>query len=150
MMKHSRWSAQECRLIRKGDVSQLGRDIRDFHLRADDPLALAGAPVMAGAAAIAKFPNALIGLLSSEEATPLEEGGLAYTTRDIRSATHNLLATGKNILTLHPIRALGSAVKTTFDAFDVVTVDPLLDIGNGIFGHQYKKTRSSMSQVLAA
>jgi hypothetical protein len=149
-MMNVSWSAQEMRLIQKGDLRQLGSDIRDFHLRADDPLALAGAPIMAGAAAIAKIPNAIVGQFSSEEAIPLGEGGLAYTTRDIRSAASNLLATGKNILTLHPLRAVGSAAKTVFDALDVVTVDPLLDIGTGVFGHQNKKTRSRMAEVLAA
>lgn len=143
-------SAKEMRLIRKGDIRQLGRDIRDYHLRGDDPLATVGAPIMTAAAGITKFGNAIVGQFSSEEAVPLEEGGLAYTTRDVRSATRNALGTLKNIITLHPVRAVGSAAKTVFDAVDIVTVDPLLDLGNGLFGHQYKKTRSSLNKLMAA
>jgi hypothetical protein len=144
------WSAGESRLLKKGDLKQLGEDIRERHLRADDPLALAGSVVMAPAVALSKVGNAIVGQFSSAEAEPLDEGGLAYMRRDIRSATQNLLETGRNILTLHPIRALGSALKTGFDVVDIATVDPLLDIGSGLFGHQYRKSRSQMAEVLAA
>lgn len=143
-------TAKETRLLRKGDLRQLGHDINERHVRADDPLALAGSVVMAPAAAFSKVGNALVGQFSSAEAVPLEEGGLAYLRRDIASATKNLLETGKNIATLHPIRALGSAIKTGFDAIDVVTVDPLLDIGSAVFGHTQSKTRARIEQTLAA
>lgn len=105
---------------------------------------------MAPAVAISKVGNALVGQFSSAEAEPLDDGGLAYMRRDVRSAVTNLVETGKNILTLHPFRAVGSALKTGFDVVDLVTVDPLLDIGSGLVGHQYKKSRSHIAQALAA
>lgn len=143
------WSAREKRLIQKGDFKQLGRDINGHHLRADDPLALAGSVVMAPAVALSKAGNALVGQFSSAEAVPLDDGGLAYIRRDIASATGNLLETGKNIIKLKPVAALGSAAKTVFDGLDVVTVDPLLDIGSGIFGHTQTKARARMARVMA-
>lgn len=148
-MTNTTWSAREKRLIHKGDFKQLGQDINGHHLRADDPLALAGSVVMAPATAFSKVGNALVGQFSSAEAVPLDDGGLAYIRRDVSSAAKNLLETGKNMITLHPIRAVGSALKTGFDAVDLVTVDPLLDIGSGIFGHTQTKARARMAKVMA-
>lgn len=152
LMMHPHWSssAKEARLIHKGDFRQLGRDINEHHLRADDPLAAAGSVIMAPAVAISKAGNALVGEFSSAEAQPLDDGGLAYIRKDIGSAAKNLFETGKNIVTLHPLRALGSGAKTVFDAVDLVTVDPLLDVGSAIFGHTQTKTRARMASVMNA
>lgn len=143
------YSAKESRLIYEGDLRQLGRDINDYHIRADDPLAAAGSVVLAPAAGISKFGNALVGEFSDAPAEPLGEGGLKYISRDIRSAGTNLLAAGKNLVTLHPIKATGNVLKAGFDGVDVVLVDPLLDIGSGAFGHNNRKTRYAVSQTLA-
>jgi hypothetical protein len=135
-------SSAEQRLIRKGDIGQLGRDIKDFHIRADDPLAAAGSVVMAPAAAIAKAGNAIVGSFSPEPAVPLGESGFKYIARDVQSLANNAVGAVRNLLTLHPLRAAGNVVKGAFDAVDLVTVDPLLDVGSGIFGHQNKVRRS--------
>ncbi len=144
----SSWSAREMRLIAKGDIGQLTRDIGDFHLRADDPLALAGSVIMAPAVGITKIGNAIAGEFSSEQAEPLGEGGLRYISRDIRSAGRNLFAAAKNLVTLHPIRAAGNLVKAGFDGVDIVFIDPVLDVGSGVFGHQ-NKVRHSIARTLA-
>ena len=136
------------RLIAKGDIGQLTRDIGDFHLRADDPLALAGSVIRAPAVGITKIGNAIAGEFSSEQAEPLGEGGLRYISRDIRSAGRNLFAAAKNLVTLHPIRAAGNLVKAGFDGVDIVFIDPVLDVGSGVFGHQ-NKVRHSIARTLA-
>lgn len=143
------WSAREQRLIAKGDVGQFGRDIRDYHIRADGPLETAGSVVMPVAVGVTKIGNAIAGLFSSEQAEPLQEGGLKYISRDVRSAGRNLLAAGKNLVNLHPLRAAGNIVKTVFDGVDIVFVDPVLDVGAGVFGHQ-NKVRRSVSRTLAS
>ncbi len=147
MKKVPRWSAKESRFLHRGNISQFGRDTRDFHIRADGPLETMGAPVMTAAAAIAKLPNAIVGSFSPEEAIPLGEGGLKYTALDIKSIGGNAVGAMKNLLTLHPVKALGNVVAGTFDALDVVTVDPLLDVGSGVFGHQ-QKVRRGMNAAL--
>jgi len=141
-MRNTLTSQAENRLIRRGDVRQLGRDIKDFHVRADDSLAAAGTVVMAPVAVFAKAGNAIAGLFSPEEAVALEEGGFKYTARDIKSLTRNTTGAVRNLLTLHPLKAAGNVLKGAFDAVDIVTVDPLLDVGSGIFGHQEKARRS--------
>ncbi len=142
-------SSAEQRLIRHGDIEQLYRDTRDYHIRADDPLAAAGTVVMAPAAALAKAGNAIAGVFSPEEAVPLEEGGFKYTARDIKSLAGNTAGAIKNLLTLHPIKAAGNVLKGAFDAVDIVTVDPLLDVGSGIFGHQKKRNDRKIFGMLA-
>lgn len=141
-------SAKEERLIARGDIKQWGRDIDDFHIRADDPLATAGSVIMAPAVAITKIGNAIAGEFSTEQAEPLKGGGIKYISRDVRSAGKNILAAGKNLLTLHPLRAAGNVLKAGFDGLDIVFVDPLLDIGSGISGHQ-NRARSSIQKTLA-
>lgn len=141
------FSQAENRLIHRGDIGQLGRDIKDYHIRADDPLAAAGTVVMAPIAAVSKAGNAIAGVFSPEEAVPLEEGGFKYTARDVKSLVNNTAGAVKNVLTLHPIKAAGNILKGAFDAVDIVTVDPLLDVGSGIFGHQNKARRSVQSTV---
>lgn len=147
-------TARESRLIFRHDMTQLWRDTNERHIQAirhpiKDPVGAIGAPVMAVGAGVAKIGNAVAGLFSSEEAKPLPDGGLAYLRRDIGSVGTNAAAAIKNILTLHPLRAAGNVIKGTFDALDVVTVDPLLDVGSGIFGHQHN-VRNSVQHTLAA
>lgn len=143
------WSAKEQRLILRGDIGQLTRDIGDFHVRADGPLETVGSVVMPVAVGVTKVGNAIAGLFSSEQAEPLAEGGMKYTSRDIRSAGRNLVAAGKNLVTLHPLRAAGNLVKTVFDGVDIVFVDPVLDVGSGVFGHQ-NRVRHSVGRTLAS
>lgn len=140
-------SAKENRLIAKGDIGQFGRDLADFHLRTDGVAETAGSLIMAPVVGITKIGNAVAGEFSSVPATPLGDGGLKYTIRDARSAISNIFAAGKNLLTLHPLRAAGNLVKAGFDGVDLA-IDPLLDIGSGIFGHQHR-TRHSVKKIFA-
>lgn len=149
MKLFSSWSAKEQRLIAKGDFGQLTRDIGDFHVRADGPLETLGSAIMPVAVGVTKIGNTIVGAFSSEEAEPLGDGGLKYISRDVRSAGRNLLAFGKNVITLHPLRATGNLVKAGFDGADIVFVDPVLDVGSGVFGHQ-NKVRHSVFRTLAA
>lgn len=129
---------REHRLLRKGDIGQFGRDVSDYHLRTDDPIAAAGSVVMAPAAAIAKFPNAIAGAIGSQPAKPLPEGALGYMRRDATSAVKNLVG---GVLTLRP----GKILKGAFDTLDLVTVDPLLDAGSVVFGHTRRKTHGILA-----
>lgn len=148
------YCTEERRLIYKGDIGQLGSDIKDFHVRTDGPIEMAGSVVMAPAVGFTKLGNAVVGHFSDQEAEPLKEGGLKYISRDFRSAGKNLLATGKNLVTLHPLRALGNAAKTLLDGTDIVFVDPFLDVGSGAFGHNRRQisaaTRSDAQYTLAS
>lgn len=128
----------EKRLIHKGDIGQFGRDVNDFHFRADGPIETAGSVVMTPAAVLAKLPNALAGEFSDKQAEPLGEGPLAYTARDVRSAFSNLLG---GALSLKP----GRVLKGAFDAFDAVTTDPLLDLGKAVSRHTRRKANTTLS-----
>ncbi|MFA5272932.1 MAG: hypothetical protein WC353_02105 [Candidatus Peribacter sp.] len=145
MFPYVRHASAERRLIRRGDLAQLGKDIDAFHIRTDDPIAAAGSVVMAPAVAVTKIGNALGGEFSDLPAQPLGEGVFKYTMRDIASLGGNTLSAAKNLLTLHPIRAAGNVLKGGLDALDIITVDPVLDIGSGLAGH----TRRQVSNVLA-
>ncbi len=149
MNNHFSWSAKEERLIAKNDIDQFGRDIADFHIRGDGVLPAVGSVIMAPAVAFAKIGNAIAGEFSDEQAEPLRDGGLKYISRDIRSAGRNLFAAGKNLVTLHPLRAAGNLVKAGFDGVDIVFFDPVLDVGSGVFGHQ-NRVRHSVQSTLAA
>lgn len=139
-------SQAESRLIYKGDLGQFGRDLRDFHLRADGAREAAGSVILAPAAAIMKAPNALVGTLSNHPADPLPEGPLAYTRRDVWSLLANTGNAAKNLVTLHPLRATGNVIKGVFDAGDVLT-DPFLDFGAAIAGHTRRKASSVLSSA---
>lgn len=152
-MKHvTSLGLREARLLRKNDIRQGWEDLRDFHLRADGLLPAVGTLVMAPAVLFSKTGNAIIGQFSPNEAEPLGEGGLKYISRDVRSAASNVFGAVKNLnpIDFHPIRAAGNLVKAGFDGVDIVIVDPFLDIGSGAFGHQNRKTRSAISETLAA
>jgi hypothetical protein len=143
------WSAKETRLIARGNIPQLGRDIRDFHIRADDPLAAAGTVVMAPAAALGKIGNAIGGTLSPEEAVPLGEGGLKYIEQDVATLKENAKGAARNLLGVRPIKFGGNVLAGALSVADLVTIDPLLDIGSGAFGHQERKTRAAIAHTLA-
>jgi len=134
---------REARLLRRGDLKQFGEDLSDFHIRTDNPLAMAGSLVMAPAVAVTKLGNAIGGEFSDRKAVPLGEGFLKYTTRDIQSLVGNTASAIGNLLTLHPLRAAGNVVKGTLDGLDLAT-DPFLDIGSGIFGHTRRKTSQTL------
>ena len=135
----------EHRLVRRGDLKQFGKDLNDYHIRTDNPLAMAGSVVMAPAVAVTKVGNALAGEFSDRPAEPLGDGFLKYTARDIKSLAGNTLSAVGNLLTLHPLRAAGNVLKGGLDALDIVVVDPRLDVGSGLVGH----TRRQTSSVLA-
>lgn len=135
----------ERRLLKKGDLKQFASDLNEFHLRRDDPIAMAGSVVMAPAALILKGPNALVGAaLNSRQADPLGEGPLAYTRRDVWSLLGNTFEAGKNLITLHPLRAGGNIIKGAFDASDLLT-DPFLDAGAAIVGHTRRQVSNSLT-----
>ncbi len=138
-------SSAERRLIHKGDLGQFGKDLNEFHLRTDDPIAMAGSVLMAPAVAVTKIGNAIGGEFSDQQAKPLGEGILKYTTRDIASLAGNTVSAVKNLLTLHPLRAAGNVLKGGLDALDIVAVDPALDIGSGIVGHTRRQVSSSLA-----
>jgi len=146
MINNVSTSARESRLLQYGGIKQLGEDIK-VHIRTDDPIATAGTFVMAPAAFVSKIGNAVADEFSPNPAVPLGEGGMKYIKRDVQSITLNAASAIGNIVTLHPIKAAGNAIKVVFDAGDLILVDPLLDVGSGIFGHQ-NKTQSSLQQVL--
>ena len=141
---HSVHGMTEARLIRRGDIRQFGKDVNDYHIRTDDPLAMAGSVIMAPAVAITKVGNAIAGEFSDRTAEPLGDGVLKYTTRDIKSLVGNTASAVKNVLTLHPLRAAGNVIKGAFDGLDLVT-DPFLDVGSGIFGHTRRKTAATLA-----
>ncbi len=130
--------AAEHRLIRKNDMETFVDDLRTHHLRTDGGLEAAGSVIMAPAVAITKFPNAVVGTLSGTTSPELREGFGMYTGRDIRSLGQNTVSAIGNLLTLHPLRAAGNVVKGAFDAVDIAVVDPLLDVGSALVGHQTK------------
>lgn len=151
-LRPSRIGLGEARLLRKGDIKQAWEDLKDFHVRADGFLPTVGSFVMAPIVFASKAGNAIVGEFSPNEAEPLGEGGLKYISRDVRSAAGNLLGAVKNLnpLDFHPIRAVGNVAKAGFDGLDIVVTDPLIDLGSGAFGHQNRKTRSAISETLAA
>lgn len=132
-------------MLRKGDLGQFGKDLNEFHVRTDDPIAMAGSVLMAPAVAVTKIGNAIGGEFSDRPAVPLGDGILKYTIRDIKSLVGNTAGAIGNLLTLHPLRAAGNVLKGGMDALDIVAVDPALDIGSGIVGH----TRRQVSHSLA-
>lgn len=148
-------SLREKRLIAISHTGQLGNDIKRFHLRADGPLETVGAIPLAVGAGIGKIGNTIVGDISNAlgaqvEPIPLGEGNFKYMRRDIASVADNALGFGKNVLTLHPIRATGNVVKGAFDLVDLTLVDPLLDGGTAVFGHAYEKKGGSrvLSQAM--
>lgn len=134
----------ESRLIGRGDLKQFGKDVNDYHIRTDNPLAMAGSIIMAPAVALTKLGNAVVGEFSDRTAEPLSEGMLKYTGRDIKSLIGNTASAVKNLLTLHPLRAAGNVAKGAMDGLDLVT-DPFLDVGSGIFGHTRRKTAATLA-----
>ncbi len=128
----------EHRLMQKGDIGQLIEDTNQFHVRGDSARRFAGSLIMAPAVAITKFGNAAVGMLSDREAEPLQEGMIKYTSRDVRSAVGNLFQAAKNLVTLHPIKAVGNTAKAVMDGIDV-PFDVALDAGSAIFDHNQKK-----------
>lgn len=142
-------STREHRLCAKGDLRQFGRDLTDFHARTDGPLETVGSAIMLPAVAITKVGNAIAGEFSDQEPTELREGAFKYTGRDVRSLMSNAGAAVKNLLTLHPVKAAGNVIKGTFDALDL-TVDPFLDVGASIVGHQNRQTRSRAVDAMYA
>lgn len=145
---HAQATLSEKRLIHISHIGQLGKDIGRFHLRADGPLETVGALPMAAGAGIAKIGNAAVGdignLLRGNkgpriEPVPLPQGNLKYIRRDIASLADNTLDFGKNVITLHPVRALGNVAKGGLDALDLAFIDPVLDGGTALFGHAYEK-----------
>ena len=145
MIPRTRLSSAERRLLKRGDFGQFARDLDEFHVRTDDPIAMAGSVIMAPAVAVTKVGNAIGGEFSDRPAEPLREGIIKYTWRDIKSLAGNTLSAVKNVLTLHPLRAAGNVLKGGLDAVDIVAVDPLLDLGSGLVGH----TRRQISHSLA-
>jgi hypothetical protein len=148
-------SAKEKRLLAISHTGQLGKDIERYHLRADGPLETVGAVPMAVGAGIGKIGNTIAGDISNAlgadvEPIPLGEGNFKYMRRDATSVIDNTLGFGKNVLTLHPIRAAGNVVKGGFDLVDLTLVDPLLDGGSAVFGHAYEKRGGSrvLSQAI--
>ncbi|MDD4628245.1 MAG: hypothetical protein PHE68_02505 [Candidatus Peribacteraceae bacterium] len=139
---------REARLLRRGDLKQFGEDLNDFHIRTDNPLAMAGSLVMAPAVAVTKLGNAIGGEFSDRKAVPLGEGFLKYTTRDIQSLVGNTASAIGNLLTLRPLRAAGNAVKGALDGLDLVT-DPFLDVGTGFFGHTNRQAAASAAATAA-
>lgn len=120
-------------------------DLNEFHVRTDDPVAVAGDFIMAPAVAVTKLGNAIAGEFSDRPPVPLGNSIVKYTWRDIKSLAGNTLSAVKNILTLHPLRAGGNILKGGLDALDITFVDPVLDVGSGIVGH----TRRQVSHSLA-
>lgn len=143
-----RHSEREHRLCAKGDFGKFVSDLKEFHARTDGPLETVGSAVMLPAVALTKVGNAIAGEFSDQEAPELREGAFKYTGRDIRSLMGNAGAAVKNLLTLHPVKAAGNVLKGTFDALDL-TVDPFLDIGSSIVGHQNRATRSRIAALAA-
>jgi hypothetical protein len=101
----------EQRLLKRGDFGQFLRDLDAFHIRTDDPIAMAGSVIMTPAVAVTKVGNAIGGEFSDRQAEPLSEGVFKYTVRDIKSLIGNTASAVKNLLTLHPLRAAGNVLK---------------------------------------
>jgi len=148
-------SAREKRLIAISHTGQLGKDIERYHLRTDGPLETVGAIPLAVGAGIGKIGNTVVADISNAlgadtHPIPLGEGNFKYMRRDVASVLDNTMAFGKNVLTLHPLRATGNALKTGFDLVDLTFVDPVLDGGTAVFGHAYEKKGSSriLSQAM--
>lgn len=151
----SKASLKEKRLLAISHTGQLGKDIERYHLRSDGPLETVGAVPMAVGAGIGKIGNTIAGDISNAlgadvKPIPLGEGNFKYMRRSVASVADNTLDFGKNVLTLHPIRAAGNVVKGGFDLVDLTLVDPLLDGGSAVFGHAYKKKGGSrvLSQAI--
>jgi len=144
-MRYTNTGICEHRLIGKGDFRQGFEDLQQFHVRTDGPIEMAGSVIMAPAVALTKFGNTLAGEFSDHQAEPLKEGGLKYISRDVRSAAGNLFQAGKNLVTLHPLRAAGNLVKAGFDGVDIVFVDPLLDAGSAAFRHTRRQVHSTLA-----
>jgi len=134
----------EHRIIMRGDLKQFGKDLNDYHIRTDDPIATVGSVVMAPAVALTKVGNAIAGEFSDRTAEPLDEGAFKYTARDIKSLIGNTASSVKNLLTLHPLRAAGNVIKGAFDGLDL-TLDPFLDVGSGIVGHTRRQTSATLA-----
>ena len=133
----------------RSHLGQLWNDTKRYHLRTDGTLELAGSVPMAAGAAIGKIGNAVVGDISNAlgaktRPVPLGEGNLKYMRRDVASLADNALDFGKNVITLHPVRALGNVVKGGFDALDLTFVDPILDGGTALFGHAYERRGGSV------
>ncbi|MDD5751350.1 MAG: hypothetical protein PHS73_02420 [Candidatus Peribacteraceae bacterium] len=136
----------EHRLIGRGDLKQFAKDLNEFHIRTDDPVATAGSVVMAPVVALTKLGNAVAGEFSDRMAQPLGEGAFKYTARDIKSLVGNTASAVKNLLTLHPLRAAGNVIKGAFDGLDL-TLDPFLDVGSGIAGHTRRQAAATLSSA---
>jgi len=144
MFPRVRTTSAERRMLRKGDIGQFAKDLNQFHIRTDDPIAMAGSVLMAPVVAITKAGNAIAGEFSPRPADPLGEGILKYTARDVKSLIGNTAGAVGNLLTLHPLRAAGNILKGGMDALDIV-VDPLLDMGSGLVGHTRRQVSSALS-----
>ena len=141
-------SSAERRLLYKGDIGQFAKDLNDFHIRTDDPIAMAGSVLMAPAVAVTKIGNAIGGELSDRTAEPLGDSIVKYTARDVKSLIGNTVGAVGNLLTLHPLRAAGNVLKGGLDAMDIVAVDPWLDVGSGIVGHTRRQVSSSLATAV--
>lgn len=131
-----RITTAERRLCHRGDFRQLGRDISQESW------------MMAPFIAVTKAGNALVGEFSDREPEQLGTSGVKFTARDVRSAVGNLFQAGKNLITLHPLRAVGNVAKAGMDAIDV-PFDLALDAGSALT-RPAKQTRSAVSYALAA
>lgn len=145
MISRFRHAPAERRLLKRGDIGQFWKDLNEFHVRTDDPVATAGAVIMAPAVALTKVGNAIAGEFSPRKAEPLGDGIVKYTARDIRSLIGNTAGAVGNLLTLHPLRAAGNVLKGGMDALDIVAVDPWLDVGSGLVGHTRRQASSALS-----
>jgi len=132
-----------------GHLKQLWNDTRRYHIRADGIPEAAGSFPLAVGAGIGKIGNAVVGDISNAlgaktRPVALGEGNLKYMRRDVASIADNAIDFGKNVITLHPIRAIGNAVKGGFDAVDLTFIDPILDGGTAVFGHAYERRSGSV------
>ncbi|MDA1208725.1 MAG: hypothetical protein O2904_01690 [bacterium] len=131
----------------KTHTGQVLKDTGRFHFRADGIRQTIGAPIMSIAHPVGKIGNGVVkdlGNLFLDEGDkiapePLGNGSLKHLRRDIPSIARNTGNAVVNLITLHPLRATGNLINAGADAFDIAIVDPLLDGGNLIFGHEDEK-----------
>jgi len=133
-------------------TGQILRDASEINVNVSGVRQAAGSVILAPLHVLGKGGNGLVKdfgnlfLAPEDKSTPepLRDGSAMHLRRDIPAIARNTVDAVFSLATLRPLRALGKGINAAADAFDIAIVDPALDIGNLVAGHEKRQTRGKV------